>query len=77
MGPYLCLGICSDMPQVEILRNESANIVNFKIVNILPPPLNGYGMGQVENSEISEMSEISENYLRVIHLRVFVLALYA
>ena len=33
--------------------------------------------GQVENSEISEMSEISENYLRVIHLRVFVLALYA
>ena len=30
--------------------------------------------GQVENSE---MSEISENYLRVIHLRVFVLALYA
>ena len=33
--------------------------------------------GQVENSEISEMSEISENYLRVFHLRVFVLALYA
>ena len=33
--------------------------------------------GQVKNSEISEMSEISRNYLRVIHLRVFVLALYA
>ena len=32
--------------------------------------------GQVENSEISEMSEISENYLRVFHLRVIVLALY-
>ena len=30
-------------------------------------------MGQVENSE---MSEISENYVRVFHLRVFVLALH-
>ena len=33
--------------------------------------------GQVANSEISEMSEILENYLRIFHLRVFVLAQYA